>query len=1064
MEMKRTLTLILWLVTSMTMMAEHLTRQQAEEAAKAFLDRQKSSVHRGQLRLARQQPLHSAVTSEESTAYYVFNIGDDAGYVLVSGDDRTPAILGYAESGRFVSSELPSNMEAWLNSVADQIDYLVETDGRNERPRLRVERSAVSPLLHSTWNQDAPYNNACPVDPSTSERSATGCVATAMAQVLNYYRYPAQTTASIPAYTTPTRAISMSAIPVTTIDWPHMLDSYGPTATAAEQEAVARLMLLCGQSVQMNYTSNASGAQSTALVNALQNYFGYDKTTRILTRNAFSADDWDELLYTEVAAGRPVLFGAQSTGGGHEFVIDGYSSDGLFHVNWGWGGSSNGYFLISVLNPGSTSGIGSSNTDDGYSFDQDAVVGIQHGTGEAVAELMTVYSLSAGTTSFTRSSANDDFTGISLTATFYNMSGVSADNMVFGLALADSNGEWLSDDILIGYNFGTLAANYGSGGYPFRGISFGSGLADGTYYIKPFSGSGDLDTQELRWAYGSNVYQVKAVISGNTLTLTNPTVSMNAVISTEGKTEMGRQLQLKAAITNQGTRFNDYVYLLVNGVQKGARSFEAEEGDTRDFEIDFMPTATGTTEVSLAYDQNGTLTTFATTTITVAEPTAGMHLSGTITIVNATDGTVTTDPARVQVAVTNDGSGDYDQQVQVSVWKYNSSDGYYYLLTSVVQNLVLPLGQTTTVNAEFAGLEDKADYLVTFEYVNEGKSVRDTNRGYFSTDYPEETTQTLQLAEGWNWVSGYLQEPLPLSQLSEHSSRIVSQEQELIRDPQYGMVGTLTALEAGKSYKVLAMTDFAPTFSGHPFDAAGTPIALQKGWNWIGYPHTTAAALSAALADAEEGDRIASQTGFAEYADGSWEGSLSTLTPGTGYLYMSANAKQLNITTMAASRGEESSEADETIPAMRRYPNTMNIVATIVRNEAPLEGDRYSITAMAGNELRGKSIAVGSRHYLTVYGEEPVELRFVVEDTQSGQTFTAKETQLFSDGLLGSRNAPAVMHIGVTTGIDGIASEATPTTISTLDGIVVSRQAAPADLRRLRKGLYIVDGRKFYVK
>ena len=156
------------------------------------------------------------------------------------------------------------------------------------------------------------------------------------------------------------------------------------------------------------------------------------------------------------------------------------------------------------------------------------------------------------------------------------------------------------------------------------------------------------------------------------------------------------------------------------------------------------------------------------------------------------------------------------------------------------------------------------------------------------------TTQTLTLVKGWNWVSSPLQEPLPLEQLKENCSRIVGQEQELIRDPQFGMTGGFTTLEAGKAYKVLADEAVTLTFSGQLHDDTTARVELKKGWNWMAYPCGEAKSIAAAITNAEAGDRIVSQDGTtATYSGGSWTGTLTMLTPGQGYLYKSVGAKQL---------------------------------------------------------------------------------------------------------------------------------------------------------------------------
>ena len=167
---KSILTLAVWLMAAMTVMADQLTQQQAEEAAMAFLSKQNKPTANRQLKLAQHRLLAPAAT-QQGTAYYVFNIGQEQGYVVVSGDDHTQPILGYVDEGSFNHEELPPHVKAWFDGYADQLDYLARTGGKNERPRLKVERNAVKPLLKSIWNQGSPYNNMCPIDPTTSEQS-----------------------------------------------------------------------------------------------------------------------------------------------------------------------------------------------------------------------------------------------------------------------------------------------------------------------------------------------------------------------------------------------------------------------------------------------------------------------------------------------------------------------------------------------------------------------------------------------------------------------------------------------------------------------------------------------------------------------------------------------------------------------------------------------------------------------------------------------------------------------------------------------------------------------------
>ena len=219
--------------------------------------------------------------------------------------------------------------------------------------------------------------------------------------------------------------------------------------------------------------------------------------------------------------------------------------------------------------------------------------------------------------------------------------------------------------------------------------------------------------------------------------------------------------------------------------------------------------------------------------------------------------------------------------------------------------------------------------------------------------------QSLTLAKGWNWISAYLYEPLNITEMSRYANRIISQTGELINDPEFGLVGNITEMTAGQAYKIEANSRFTNSFRGHLYDVIAQPINLRKGWNWIPFPFKEKAPIDA-LTSAEEGDYITSQTGFAEFADGTWEGTLNMFTPGNGYLYKSVTGKNLTFDTsmsISSSRAWVARRTDVTEQDIdvHRYPNTMNVTARIYQDGKELQGDVYCIYAVVGDELRGIS-------------------------------------------------------------------------------------------------------------
>ncbi len=381
--MRKVLLLMLSAFFAMTMTAANVTPQMALSKATSFLKSRVMNGHGAHMAPGATPQLSLATQMDE---LYVFNVAANDGFVIVSGDDRAVPILGYADSGSFDPENIPDNMRAWLQGYADEMASL---NSSNAAPALApaVAKEPIAPLIQTHWNQHEPYNNLCPLY-NTTDRSVTGCVATATAQAMYYTETKAgntttTTTAEIPSYKS---IITHPAIPAgTVIRWSDMQLSYNGSETDAQKEAVAQIMYWVGVAVQMSYGSSSS-SNTVMAANALTSYFGYNTTTtKAVMRSWYSYADWLEILYNELAQKRPVIYGGQSSGGGHEFIVDGYQTEDYFHVNWGWGGTSDGYFKLSALNP-DEQGIGGSSSTDGYHYGHDAIVGLQkpEGTGTVI--------------------------------------------------------------------------------------------------------------------------------------------------------------------------------------------------------------------------------------------------------------------------------------------------------------------------------------------------------------------------------------------------------------------------------------------------------------------------------------------------------------------------------------------------------------------------------------------------------------------------------------------------------------------------------------------------------
>ena len=369
--MKFLLTLITFLTFWVSSFAAPISESAAREKASRFLTSKKggSSAARGTVRRSIGAPGSSVSLTavDNQKAYYVFNVESSNGYVIVSGDDRMPDVLGYSYSGSYNPDSIPDNMKAWLQGYADEYLYLQSHSNVKAASLTSVTGDFILPMLDSHYAQDYPYNAYCPQ--YNSQSTLTGCVATAMAQVMYYHQWPNQTSKTIPGYRSQNREeginINLSSLPVTTIDWDNILPSYTGGATETKVRSIATLMRLAGWSVQMGYGLKGSSAYVVDIADALKNYFDYKSTATCVKRNDYtgSQDAWNQKVYDELKNGRPVIYGGMSSEGGHAFIIDGYDKNDYFHVNWGWGGYKDSYFLLTSL--------------DGFSSNQEAVFGIE---------------------------------------------------------------------------------------------------------------------------------------------------------------------------------------------------------------------------------------------------------------------------------------------------------------------------------------------------------------------------------------------------------------------------------------------------------------------------------------------------------------------------------------------------------------------------------------------------------------------------------------------------------------------------------------------------------------
>ena len=319
-----------------------------------------------------------SLTRAVTDCYYVFSL-QPTGFVIVSADERAEPILGYSYDNNFVVEGMPDNMRYWLDHYVKQI-YAAVSNGcesspeitekwtllRSGQPMPTRSITAVSPLIQTTWSQGTYYNQMCPADANgPNGHVLTGCVATAMAQIIRYWQWPNQGINSH-SYVSNYGTLSVD-FNSATYNYNNMPNALSSSSSSSQVNEVAKLMYHCGVAVDMEYYAGSSGASIGIVPNALYNYFAYANNGTYVARSNYSDNDWANLIKQELNNSRPVLYAGYNSSTGHAFVCDGYDYNGAFHFNWGWGGSCNdAYYTLDALTP----------CNNNYSYDQEAVIGI----------------------------------------------------------------------------------------------------------------------------------------------------------------------------------------------------------------------------------------------------------------------------------------------------------------------------------------------------------------------------------------------------------------------------------------------------------------------------------------------------------------------------------------------------------------------------------------------------------------------------------------------------------------------------------------------------------------
>ena len=635
--------------------------------------------------------------TDKQTPLFVFNSSDGNGFVIVSGDQRTDEILGYSTEGYFDEKNMPENLRKWMNGYEKQIEAL--QNGMVSSSPIKVQNHApVGKMVTSAWSQgiasdtgDA-FNYLCPV--IDGEHCYTGCVSTAMAQIMRYNRWPDSYTATIPGYTTNETIGYMSSLSKVKFNWNDMLDRYDEGQTDKQKKAVAQLMLYCGQSVSTNYGTDGSAAYSSDVAMALRTYFGYDTNTRYVKRSDYSAESWDNLIYGELSKGRPVLYHGASTDVGHAFVCDGYDGKGYYHINWGWNGRANGYFKLSIMNPVGT-GTGGGSANSGYTQGQGAVVGIQKPTNNNDEK---------------RTLSLEDFTceEHTISATYGNRTGMDG-TFDYGLAYKNVND-----------NGGTYKVKKQTDFFEvFDARTFSSNvdewsLDDGTYRIYPYT-----ILQNCGWyhilgdftQYYEVTFRNKAVTA-----ISKHPVSHLKITSLEcvgnGIVNMPQEVVLR--VRNDGEEYNKLFYLFASKTNTKGEAvdvvcFPIEQGETEEASLFFTPNETGTWNVWVDIKEDGS-SNINPIQVSIKKGPAGM---AKLSLVNYNIEAKT--DAVVKVEIKNSSTEGYYMPILCYLFEKSKTYNIAYDKTS---NLNVKPNGSVELEFRFDALEMNHEYYARLRYYN----------------------------------------------------------------------------------------------------------------------------------------------------------------------------------------------------------------------------------------------------------------------------------------------------------------------------------------------------------
>jgi len=561
--MRKTITLlILSFFISATLYGGPVDAEKAREIAASFWNNNTTLRTSGELQLIPEAGMARAASRNTATAndvqYYIFSTTEKRGFVIISGDDRLAPIVGYSDNCNI--DEMPPALAEWLSEYSSYVD---EVRAGTAEPQLHstttTEGTAIAPMLKTSWNQSAPYNNFCPK--IGTQTPPTGCTATAMAQDMKFHEWPASPKRAISWNNNITGKTETIDITKNVYDWDNMLPHYRNGYTQAQADAVAQLMVDVGKAIQSNYDLSGTGSNEVSAARGLVNVFDYSPEIKVIKRNEYTYDEFISIVRENLEARQPIVHTGhgQSYEAGHAFVCDGIDKDNLLHIDWGWDGAYNGYFDIGSMAPGG-SGIGGG--QDRYNVGQAMIVNIRPRQADEADRNgdPTIYTFevinAAQNDAIVESHTVNFYAGFAkfkALAHFLNWSHSTID-MQFGLSITSTDGTFnrttiyedpitIEKDNAIGYQieFNVNNTNATSKDY----------LQEGTYYIEVVYKSGDGEPEKMRGENNRLVLEVGK--SSATLSKAQPDIEVSGFEFRTTPTYPNDNMSFDVAFRNKNT-------------------------------------------------------------------------------------------------------------------------------------------------------------------------------------------------------------------------------------------------------------------------------------------------------------------------------------------------------------------------------------------------------------------------------------------------------------------------------------------------------------------------------